>query len=291
MELFKQLKQVSQQAAEANGLMLYLPVERIYGTYVPASFVISAPIAGAGEGVDADEVMSLLAAGRGNNESVDVDGSEGKRIERIVRLRTTPRCNIPRVAWSTFCRFRQPHGRVADHRLQYRWRRESGERVLGGSCGRLRCRDDDLPLELRMIFFETEADPTEWFLMPLHWTGLDQDKIEDWSETCAEIMFRKHKKWWNSPNKKALTARFRQLLEAHPHPAIPADQVFLYGGDPRRIPQPFYALAAQTSGEDHHSGLLKLVQADEENPCPPVGYRHLPLRSSGRRRALPAVFR
>ena len=84
MELFKQLKQVSQQAAEANGLMLYLPVERIYGTYVPASFVISAPIAGAGEGVDADEVMSLLAAGRGNNESVDVDGSEGKRIERIV---------------------------------------------------------------------------------------------------------------------------------------------------------------------------------------------------------------
>lgn len=120
-----------------------------------------------------------------------------------------------------------------------------------------------------MIFFETEADPTEWFLMPLHWTELDQDKIEDWSETCAEIMFRKHKKWWNSPNKKALTARFRQLLEAHPHSAIPADQVFLYGGDPRRIPQPFYALAAQTSGEDHHPGLLKLVQADEENPVRP----------------------
>ncbi|MEU5596990.1 hypothetical protein [Streptomyces sp. NPDC020298] len=120
-----------------------------------------------------------------------------------------------------------------------------------------------------MIFFETEADPTEWFLMPLHWTELDQDKIEDWSQACAEIMVRRHKKWWRSPDKEALTTRFRLLLQAHPHPAIPAGQVFLYGGDPRRVPQVFYALTVQPGDEDRYQGLRTLVQADTQNPARP----------------------
>ncbi|CAM5270599.1 hypothetical protein [Streptomyces griseomycini] len=120
-----------------------------------------------------------------------------------------------------------------------------------------------------MIFFETEADPTNWFLMPLHWTELDQDKIEDWSRTCAEIMSRRHRKWWRSPNKDALTTRFRLLVESHPHPAIPADQVFLYGGDPRRIPQVFYALAVRSDGGDRRKELLTLVQADKGNDVKP----------------------
>ncbi|MDT9701758.1 hypothetical protein [Streptomyces sp. P17] len=120
-----------------------------------------------------------------------------------------------------------------------------------------------------MIFFETEADPTEWFLMPLHWTTLHQREIEEWAATCAEISHRRNKKWWRASNRDALTSRFRRLIEAHPNPSVPAHQAFLYGGDPRRIPQPFYALAVHPEGEERESGLHIVVQATEENPIRP----------------------
>ncbi|MFF4566006.1 hypothetical protein [Streptomyces sp. NPDC001435] len=84
MELFKQLRKAAKQAARNNGQMLYLPVERVYGTYIPASFVVSEPLIGSGVGVDSDEVLGLLAAGRGDSEPVDLDGAEGMRIERVV---------------------------------------------------------------------------------------------------------------------------------------------------------------------------------------------------------------
>ncbi|TPQ22076.1 hypothetical protein [Streptomyces sporangiiformans] len=120
-----------------------------------------------------------------------------------------------------------------------------------------------------MIFFETEADLTEWFPMPLHWTAHHQNEIDKWSATCAEIVYQRHKKWWRRPNRLALANQFLQLIEAHPNPKIPADQIFLYGGDPRRIPQPFYALAMQSDGEDREAGLRTIVQATEENPVRP----------------------
>lgn len=120
-----------------------------------------------------------------------------------------------------------------------------------------------------MIFFETEADPTEWFPMPLHWTALHENEIADWTTTCAEIIYRRHKKWWRNPDRMALAHRFRQLIEAHPNPSIPAHQAFLYGGDPRRVPQPFYALAVQTEGGDREVELHTVVQAYGENPVRP----------------------
>ncbi|MFI8206089.1 hypothetical protein [Streptomyces sp. NPDC085937] len=120
-----------------------------------------------------------------------------------------------------------------------------------------------------MIFFETEADPTEWFLMPLHWTNLHQAEIDEWSATCAEIMYRRHKKWWRSPNRDVMAHSFRMLVEAHPHPSIPAHQVFLYGGDPRRVPQPFYALVVQPEDGDRDKELRSVVQASETSPNRP----------------------
>ncbi|MXM62458.1 hypothetical protein GR925_03080 [Streptomyces sp. HUCO-GS316] len=120
-----------------------------------------------------------------------------------------------------------------------------------------------------MIFFETEADPTAWFPMPLHWTDQDQDEMVKWSVTCAEIVYQSHKKWWRHPRRLVLADRFMQLAEAHPLPNVPAQQAFLYGGDPRRIPQPFYALAMKADGEDRESSLRTLVQATEENPVRP----------------------
>jgi hypothetical protein len=68
-----------------------------------------------------------------------------------------------------------------------------------------------------VIFFETEADPTEWFPMPLHWTAHRQKEIDEWSAAYAEIMYRHHKKWWRSPNRLVLANYFRQLIEFHPN--------------------------------------------------------------------------
>ncbi|MYY85158.1 MULTISPECIES: hypothetical protein [unclassified Streptomyces] len=120
-----------------------------------------------------------------------------------------------------------------------------------------------------MIFYETEADPTEWFLLPLHWKATDVEKIEQWAADCAEIAARRHRGWWKRPDKKALTARYRLLQEAHPNPGVPADQVFLYGGEPRQVPQPVYALTVQPDGEYREADLLKVVQATGVHPVRP----------------------
>ncbi|TPQ22077.1 hypothetical protein [Streptomyces sporangiiformans] len=84
MELFKQLKKAARKAEKANGLLLYLPVERIRSTVVPASFVVSEPTDGTGAGIQSDQVLGSLAAGRGNSEPVEIDGSSGIRMERVV---------------------------------------------------------------------------------------------------------------------------------------------------------------------------------------------------------------
>ncbi|MER7486214.1 hypothetical protein ABTY20_10000 [Streptomyces sp. NPDC126497] len=84
MELFKQLRKAARKASRANGMMLYLPVERIHGSVVPASFVVSEPISAVGAGFQSDQVLEMLAAGRGQSDTVTLDGSSGTRIERTV---------------------------------------------------------------------------------------------------------------------------------------------------------------------------------------------------------------
>ncbi|MFE2436133.1 hypothetical protein [Streptomyces sp. NPDC059409] len=120
-----------------------------------------------------------------------------------------------------------------------------------------------------MIFFETEADPTLWFPLPLHWTEQDQEEMIKWSVMCAEIVHQRHKTWWRRPKRLTIADRFAQLAEAHPHPSIPARQAFLYSGDARMIPQPVYALVAQSEGKDRDAGLRAVLQANEENPVRP----------------------
>lgn len=122
-----------------------------------------------------------------------------------------------------------------------------------------------------MIFFEFDADPAEWFALPLHWTDTeqDQDEMVKWSLMCAGIVRQRHKKWWWRPKQLTIADHFLQLAEAHPLPNVPAHQAFLYGGDPRRIPQPVYALAAQSEGPDRESELRMMVQATAEHPIRP----------------------
>ncbi|KAF3466833.1 hypothetical protein [Streptomyces sp. Tu 3180] len=84
MELFKQLKKAARKASRANGMMLYLPVERVRGSVVPASFIVSEPISATGAGFHSDQVIGGVTAERGQSETVTIDGSPGTRIEHIV---------------------------------------------------------------------------------------------------------------------------------------------------------------------------------------------------------------
>ncbi|MGA5120195.1 hypothetical protein [Streptomyces pseudogriseolus] len=84
MELFKQLRKAARKASKANGMMLYLPVERVHGSVVPASFVVSEPISATGAGFLSEQVFTGVAAGRGESETVTVDGATATRIERVV---------------------------------------------------------------------------------------------------------------------------------------------------------------------------------------------------------------
>ncbi|GGS88868.1 hypothetical protein [Streptomyces violaceus] len=119
-----------------------------------------------------------------------------------------------------------------------------------------------------MIFFEFEADPTEWFPLPLHWTDneRDQDEMVNWAVTCGEIVHQRHKRWWRRPKRLAIADYFLQLAEAHPIPNVPAHQAFVYGGAPGRVPQPFYALAGQSEGKDRETELRMMVQATGDHP-------------------------
>ncbi|MFJ8188217.1 hypothetical protein ACIQ8D_00225 [Streptomyces sp. NPDC096094] len=87
MELFKQLRKAARKAARANGLILYLPTERVHDTVIPASFVVTepTPVTGdVGSGIQTDHIFAALAADSGISEAVDVDGSSGIRMERVV---------------------------------------------------------------------------------------------------------------------------------------------------------------------------------------------------------------
>ncbi|MFI8206088.1 hypothetical protein [Streptomyces sp. NPDC085937] len=85
MELFKQLRKAARKASRANGMMLYLPVERVRGSVVPASFVVSEPINATGAGFHSNQVINGVVAERGGSETVTVDGSAATRVERVVQ--------------------------------------------------------------------------------------------------------------------------------------------------------------------------------------------------------------
>jgi hypothetical protein len=83
LELIKQLGKAVKQARKADGLTLYLPVERIHGTHIAASFVVSEVLSGPGGSVGTDEIVSRLLADATNSEPIAVDGSDGIRVDKI----------------------------------------------------------------------------------------------------------------------------------------------------------------------------------------------------------------
>lgn len=79
------LRATARSAQEAGGRDLYLPVERMYGVLIPASFVVAETrLAVDTQQGDVDPALLLarMVANNGAARAVEVDGAVGVRIER-----------------------------------------------------------------------------------------------------------------------------------------------------------------------------------------------------------------
>lgn len=84
MELTRRLRKVAAQAQEAGGITLYIPVEKLYGAYIGASFVISRVASGLGANEPTDSTVSKLLTDN-NNEELALDGVNGIRADYVVQ--------------------------------------------------------------------------------------------------------------------------------------------------------------------------------------------------------------
>jgi hypothetical protein len=79
----QRLAELARQARRAGGIDLYLPVEPVHGTAVPASFVVASGTPPAPRPVDCGQIIGQLLAAGDDAEPVVVDGAAGVRIERL----------------------------------------------------------------------------------------------------------------------------------------------------------------------------------------------------------------
>lgn len=85
LELIKRLKKVARQARETRAMDLHLPVERIDGVALPASFIISEPLSAPALGMDAAMVLSSLRPDASQREEVVIDGATGFRVDGVAQ--------------------------------------------------------------------------------------------------------------------------------------------------------------------------------------------------------------
>jgi hypothetical protein len=77
---------MARQARSNGGLDLYLPVEYVHGTAVPASFVVSQvtlPVDASGEEADPAEVIAAVTATSDSARPVVVNGAQAVRTEHV----------------------------------------------------------------------------------------------------------------------------------------------------------------------------------------------------------------
>jgi hypothetical protein len=82
-ELRERLLDQIKTASDNEGVDLYLPVERVHGVTIPASFVVAVLPFAAIESPSAEDVLALWIAESADAAPVDVDGSLAARAERI----------------------------------------------------------------------------------------------------------------------------------------------------------------------------------------------------------------
>lgn len=86
IELERRLSDMARQARAAGGLDLYVPVEYVHGTAVPASFVVSQvtlPVEPGGEEADPAEVIAAVTAANGDARPVVTGGAQAVRTEHV----------------------------------------------------------------------------------------------------------------------------------------------------------------------------------------------------------------
>jgi hypothetical protein len=85
IELERQLSAAAKRARQNGGTELYLPVELMHGTLVPASFVVSEGAISSGEELNPAAIISHIAAEGEGGRTVTVDGAIGVRTEHTAR--------------------------------------------------------------------------------------------------------------------------------------------------------------------------------------------------------------
>lgn len=82
LRLTKELKQAVRQARNSHGLTLYLPVERMHGMLIPASFVASEPLEAPAGNVEPEAVLIDLARDAEDASVLELDGTAAVRTLR-----------------------------------------------------------------------------------------------------------------------------------------------------------------------------------------------------------------
>jgi hypothetical protein len=85
MELIKRLKRVARQARNARAMDLHLPVERVDGMALPASFIVSEPLTAPAVGLDSGLVLSSLRPDASQSEEITIDGATGIRVDGVAQ--------------------------------------------------------------------------------------------------------------------------------------------------------------------------------------------------------------
>ncbi|MEV5435230.1 hypothetical protein AB0K80_04245 [Streptomyces sp. NPDC052682] len=83
LELVKRLKRVARQAREAHAMDLYLPVERIDGMALAASFIVSEPLAVPTAGLGSGPNLRSLRPQASHSDEVMIDGAVGFRMDGV----------------------------------------------------------------------------------------------------------------------------------------------------------------------------------------------------------------
>lgn len=109
--LSKELKHAVRQARKSRGLTLYLPVERMHGLLIPASFVASEPLGAPAEGVDPDAVLLDLARGNADASARELDGTPAVRTVR--KMPAAPDRGVDLPSWQVQYTVPIPHSTPA----------------------------------------------------------------------------------------------------------------------------------------------------------------------------------
>ena len=95
--LTKELKKAARQARNSNGLTLYLPVERMHGLIIPASFIASEPLSAPTAGIEPEAVLVDLARDVEDPSVRELDGTASVRTLR--KLPAAPDKGVEAPSW------------------------------------------------------------------------------------------------------------------------------------------------------------------------------------------------